>query len=91
MKTIASFVKRHPLVVFVALTFAPWPFIFLLASIDPMLPVFLLTFVPAPAAMLIVALTEGRAGLKALLQRAAIWRVGPTGTRWRSGCRWSSD
>lgn len=79
MATVTASIKRHPLVVFVALTFAPWPFIFPLASVDPMLPVFLLTFVPAPAAMLVVALTEGRAGLKALLQRAAIWRVGLNG------------
>lgn len=76
MNTIISFVKRHPVATMIALVCVAWLLIFPLASVDAMLPVFLLTFVPAPAALLVAALSEGRAGAKDLVRRVTMWRVG---------------
>ena len=75
MNSITSVVKRHPLVTFFALAFGlSW-----LAAIPYALglfPVPILTFGPSLAAVIVAALTGGRAGLRELLSRCLRWRVG---------------
>ena len=75
MNTFTSVVKRHPLVAFFVLAFGlSW-----LAAIPYALgwfPVPILTFGPSLAAVIVAALTGGRAGLRELLSRCLRWRVG---------------
>ncbi len=76
MATVTASIKRHPLVAFFVLSYALMWMWLPLASISLMLPLFIGTFGPALAAIIVTALTEGKAGLKALLRRVAVWRVG---------------
>jgi CAAX protease family protein len=76
MSTIFSSVRKHQLAAFFALVFA-----FLLASIPlaaavPALGPFMLVLLPASSAIIVSAITDGKAGVKVLLGRLGIWRVG---------------
>jgi hypothetical protein len=69
MSTISNVVKRYPLVTFFILAYAlSWWFIPLAG--DP------LAYGPMLAAIIVLALTTGKAGLKELLSQATHWRVG---------------
>jgi membrane protease YdiL (CAAX protease family) len=75
MSTVLEPVRRHPLVSFFVLAFAlRWPLISLV-SLSPLWG-FPALFGPALAAIIVAAVTGGRAGLKALLGRVVRWRVG---------------
>jgi membrane protease YdiL (CAAX protease family) len=68
-------VKRYPLAAFFVLAYAlTWPLI-PLVSVSPLLG-FPVLFGPALAAIVVVAVAEGRRGLKNLLGRVVLWRVG---------------
>jgi len=72
---VTSLMKRHPLVTYFVLAYA------LTWVLAPLLTISLLLGVvgllmPAVAAIVVIALTEGKPGLKALLQRLRLWRVG---------------
>lgn len=75
MRVITAFVRRHPLVAFFVLAYAlTWPVI-PLVSLSPLLGLPGL-FGPALAAVVTVAVVEGKPGLKNLLGRMVRWRVG---------------
>lgn len=73
MNHIKLFVQRHTLVTFFVLAYAfswwPWP----LSAANPFFPLFPLG--PMVAALILTAVINGRAGLKALLARVVQWRV----------------
>ena len=78
MDIITAFVKRHQLVAFFVLAYAlTWPLI-PLVTVSPLWG-FPALFGPALAAVIVAALTDGRAGLRDLLGRLVRWRVG---ARW---------
>jgi hypothetical protein len=78
MSTVTAFVKPHPLVAFFVLAYAlTWPLI-PLVSVSPLWG-FPALFGPALAAIIVVAVADGGAGLRDLLGRVARWRVG---ARW---------
>ena len=78
MRTVSALVKQHPLVAFFVLAYAlTWPLI-PLVSVSPLWG-FPALFGPAFAAIIVVAVANGRAGLRDLLGRMARWRVG---ARW---------
>ena len=68
-------VRKHPLIAFFVLAYLLTWWIYPVLQISPLLGIFGL-FGPALAAMIMAAVTGGKAGLKALLSRAARWRVG---------------
>jgi uncharacterized protein len=75
MKTLAAFVNRHPLVTYFVLAYAfSWAMVALYSA--GFIFALLALFGPALAAIIVTGLTEGRSGVKALLRRVAIWRVG---------------
>ena len=75
MDIITAFVKRHQLVAFFVLAYAvTWPLI-PLVTVSPLWG-FPALFGPALAAVIVAAITDGRAGLRDLL------------VRWRVGARW---
>ena len=76
MDTLITSIKRQPLVAFFGLVFALVGVTTLLLADRPALLPFALTLLPTTAALVVVATTEGRAGVTALLRRLAIWRVG---------------
>ena len=67
--------RKHPLIAFFVLAYLLTWWIYPVLKISPLLGIFGL-FGPALAAMIMAAVTGGKAGLKALLSRAARWRVG---------------
>ena len=71
-----SAVRRHPLVVFFVLAYALswWPWI--LYAFD-LLPLPIVGFGPFLAAIVVLAVTRGKAGVMALLRRMVRWRVSP--------------
>lgn len=79
-----AFVKRNPLLSMYALMFIlAWPFLILealgsqgLVSKPPMVLGFATGWAPGIAAVLVTALIAGRAGVRELLGRFLIWRVG---------------
>src|SRR5215204_1153480 len=85
-----SLVKRHPLITFFVLMFVlswwPWPLYAMGVpwAISPLLPG------PLLAALIVIPLTQGWAGLRELGLRMIRWRVGwrwyavALGIRWRS-------
>jgi membrane protease YdiL (CAAX protease family) len=78
LSTVTAFVKRHPLIAFFVLAYAlTWPLI-PFVSVSPLWG-FPAVFGPALAAIIVVAVADGRAGLQDLLGRMARWRVG---ARW---------
>ena len=70
-----SVIRKHPLVAFFVLAYAmswwPWP---LYAAGVPGEP--FLSFGPLFAALIVIAVTDGRHGLRALAARMVRWRVG---------------
>jgi membrane protease YdiL (CAAX protease family) len=73
MSTISSFIKHHALVTFFALAYAlSW-------SLSLSEPHSILPLGPLLAALLVLPLTDGWAGVKDFLRRIVRWRVGP---RW---------
>ena len=70
MSRLSSVIKRHPLIMFFVVTYAlSWGF----------LPIKALGFLPAGpliAALIVIPLIQGRAGLKELGSRMIRWRVG---------------
>ncbi len=71
-----SAVRRHPLVVFFVLAYALswWPWILYAFDLSP-LPI--VGFGPFLAAIVVLAVTRGMAGVVALLRRMVRWRVAP--------------
>ena len=69
MNTILSFIKHHPIVAFVTLTYllSWWSAPFANGQIMPQ--------GPAVAAVVVLAITSGRSGLRDLWQRITRWRV----------------
>ena len=78
MRTVSALAKQHPLVAFFVLAYAlTWPLI-PLVSVSPLWG-FPALFGPALAAIIVVAVVDGRTGLRNLLGRMGRWRVG---ARW---------
>jgi membrane protease YdiL (CAAX protease family) len=68
MSTISKVVKRYPLVTFLVLTYGlTWASLPLIGQ---------LVYGPTLAAIIVLAFSEGKAGLKALFRQATHWRVG---------------
>ena len=67
--------RKHPLIAFFVLAYLLTWWIYPLLKFSPFLGIFGL-FGPALAAIIMAAVTEGKAGLKALLRRVVLWRVG---------------
>jgi hypothetical protein len=70
-----ALVRKHPLIAFFVLAYLLTWWIYPVLKISPLLGIFGL-FGPALAAMIMAAITGGKAGLKALLSRVVRWRVG---------------
>src|ERR671921_2492072 len=72
---IMSLVRRYPLIAFFVLAFAlswwAWPLYYFDLSPNP-----IIGFGPFLAALIVLALTEGRSGVGRLLRRMVRWRVG---------------
>ena len=70
-----SLVKRHPLIAFFVLAFALswWPWI--LYAFGPS-PAPIASFGPFLAALVVLAITQGKSGIGGLLRRMVRWRVG---------------
>ncbi|MCB0192954.1 MAG: CPBP family intramembrane metalloprotease [Anaerolineae bacterium] len=69
MNSLMTWIKRHPLITFFILTYAlTWATAPLIGGVIPQIPFLTVGIV--------LALTEGRQGLKALLRQATHWRVG---------------
>jgi membrane protease YdiL (CAAX protease family) len=67
--TISNVVKRYPLITFLGLTYAlSWGFVPLIGGVIPQMPLV--------AAVIVLAFSEGKAGLKALFRQITRWRVG---------------
>jgi membrane protease YdiL (CAAX protease family) len=75
MNPITSFIKRYPLLTFfvLAYAFSWWPWLLSAANNPFGSPLF--PFGPMVAALILTAIINGRAGLKALLARVVQWRV----------------
>jgi hypothetical protein len=69
--------KRYPLAAFFVLLFALEGVATLMFARDPAILPFVLVLLPTLAAVTIAAITEGAAGVGALLRKAVRWRVGP--------------
>jgi len=67
--------RRHPLIAFFVLAYALTWWTYPLLKVSPLLGIPGL-FGPALAAMIMASVTDGRAGLRALLSRTVRWRVG---------------
>ena len=76
MSSVSSVVKRHPLITFFVLSYAlswlAWPVWAL--GLYPISPVF--SFGPFLAALVVLAITNGKTGVGGLLRRMVRWRVG---------------
>jgi uncharacterized protein len=68
-------VRKHPLIAFFVLAYLLTWWIYPLLRFSPLLGIFGL-FGPALAAIIMAAVTDGKAGVKALLSRVVQWRVG---------------
>ena len=76
MNTLASFIKRHPLVAYFILAYAlAWMLIPLVVSVSVAFGLLAL-FGPAIAAIIVTGVVEGRSGVKQLLRRAVQGRAG---------------
>jgi uncharacterized protein len=75
MNRIRTAIKRYPLASYFVLAYVfAWSLV-LLTRVS-LLFGFLALFGPATAAIIVTTSTDGRAGVRALFQRLAIWRVG---------------
>jgi uncharacterized protein len=68
-------VRRHPLIAFFVLAYLLTWWTYPLLTFSPLLGIPGL-FGPALAAMIMAAVTDGKSGVKALLSRVVLWRVG---------------
>ncbi|MGH3144450.1 MAG: CPBP family intramembrane glutamate endopeptidase, partial [Rubrobacter sp.] len=75
MSRLSSVVKRRPLITFFVLAFALswWPIPFYAAGLAPS-PI--IGFGPFLAALVVVAVAQGKTGVVGLLRRIVRWRVG---------------
>ncbi|MEZ4710103.1 MAG: type II CAAX endopeptidase family protein [Caldilineaceae bacterium] len=75
MNFLSSLIKRNPFASFVLLTylFSWWPSLLYLWGMSP---IGVAAFGPFIAALVVLAVTEGKPGLKTLLRRIVHWRVG---------------
>jgi membrane protease YdiL (CAAX protease family) len=71
-----SVVRSHPLVTFFVLAYALSWWGWILYAFNPDLPP-IASFGPFLAALLVLAITSGKAGIMGLLRRMVRWRVGP--------------
>jgi uncharacterized protein len=76
MKPVTLFIKRYPLVAFFGLAFALEWAITPFAIASPALPPFILTFLPALVALLVVGISESKSGIRTLLSKLILWQVG---------------
>jgi membrane protease YdiL (CAAX protease family) len=67
--------RKHPLIAFFVLAYLLTWWIYPLLKFSPLLGIFGL-FGPAIAAIIMAAVTDGKSGVKALLRRVVLWRVG---------------
>jgi uncharacterized protein len=67
--------RKHPLIAFFVLAYLLTWWIYPLLKFSPLLGIFGL-FGPAIAAIIVAAVTGGKSGVKALLRRVVLWRVG---------------
>src|SRR6188472_1277156 len=67
--------RKHPLIAFFVLAYLLTWWIYPLLKFSPLLGIFGL-FGPAIAAIIMAAVTDGKSGIKALLRRVVLWRVG---------------
>jgi membrane protease YdiL (CAAX protease family) len=72
---IGALVRKHPLIAFFSLAYLLTWWIYPLLKFSPLLG-FLGLFGPALAAIIMAAVTEGKSGVKGLLSRVVLWRVG---------------
>jgi membrane protease YdiL (CAAX protease family) len=79
MNTITSVVKRHPIVTFFVLAYTfswlPWVLGTLAPATRPFLPYPFLASGPLLAALVVIPISQGRTGLRALGARMLKWRV----------------
>jgi membrane protease YdiL (CAAX protease family) len=68
-------VRKHRLIAFFVLAYLLTWWIYPLLKFSPLLGIFGL-FGPALAAIIVAAVTDGKSGVKALLSRVVLWRVG---------------
>src|SRR5215211_8638188 len=75
MSYLVSLIRRHPLISFFVLAYALswWPIAFYAAGLSPST---IISFGPFLAALVVLALTEGKSGVVGLLRRIVRWRVG---------------
>jgi membrane protease YdiL (CAAX protease family) len=78
MNTIVAFIRQHQLAAFFALVFALLLASLPLAVVVPALGPFMLVLLPALSAIIVSAVSNGRAGVRALLRRLGIWRIEST-------------
>src|SRR5262245_26601375 len=71
----SKLMRKHPLIAFFVLAYVLTWWIYPLLKVSPLLGFFGL-FGPALAAIIMAAVTEGKSGVKALLSRVVLWRVG---------------
>lgn len=76
MNSLTTLIKQHPLLTFFLLAFALSGSLVLLARTSLVFALLAL-FGPAAAAIVVSGITEGKSGLRALLQRVGYWRVRP--------------
>ena len=67
--------RKHPLIAFFVLAYLLTWWVYPLLRFSPLLGIFGLLG-PALAAIIMAAVTEGKPGVKALLRRTVLWRVG---------------
>jgi membrane protease YdiL (CAAX protease family) len=77
MNSISSAIKRSPLVAFFVLVFALEGMVTLLLAGEVLVLPFVLVLLPTVAALVVVGVTEGGAGVLALLRTLLKWRVRP--------------
>ena len=80
MNSITSVIKRHPIVTFFALAYAfswlPWALGTLIPAIRPFVLYPFFPSGPLLAALIVIPITQGRAGLRAWAASLLKWRVG---------------
>jgi membrane protease YdiL (CAAX protease family) len=80
MNAITSIIKRHPLIAFFVLAYTfswlPWVIGTLAPASRPFVPYPFLGSGPLLAALVVIPIAQGRAGLRALAARMLKWRVG---------------
>ncbi len=75
MHIITTPIKRHPLITYFVLAYAfSWAMVALYSV--GFIFALLALFGPALAAIIVTGVIEGRSGVKALLRRVGLWRVG---------------